>query len=233
MTNDEARMTKNPFVTRHSSFVIATPMPQHPLQHRIAALRSRAGWLMTIRGVSVVAAAVLATLIALGSLDYAIRFQDRGVLAIFSVAVLGVLVWTAYRYLLVPRAVRLGDCDLAMHVEARFPAAKDRLASALEFLKQSEHDATAGSAALRRAVIAQTAAETDGLDFTQVLDRRPTIRAATTAMILGLCAAGLVLLNPAAARIALARLAAPPPAGSTRRFPTETWAFLQFFQLRG
>ena len=165
----------------------------HPLQQRIHALRSRVVRLLAIRGLSVIVAAVLATVIALGWIDYLVRFRDRGVLVVFAVAVLGVFAWTGYvavRRLLLLKA-RLGDTDVALHVEACFPAVKDRLASAVEFLRQPEDDATAGSAAMRRAAIAQAVAASEDLDFDAVLDRRPALRSALAALAVGLLAAGL------------------------------------------
>src|SRR5271166_957640 len=110
----------------------------HPLQQRIQALRSRVVRLLAIRGLSALVAAVVATVIALGWIDYCFRFRDRGVLAVFAVVVLGVFGWTGY--LAVRRLVeaRLGETEVALHIEARFPAVKDHLASALEFLRQPE-----------------------------------------------------------------------------------------------
>ena len=49
--------------------------------------------------------------------------------------------------------------------------------SSIEFLKQSEDDSAGGSAALRRAVIAQTTAETESLRFSEVLEKGPAVRA--------------------------------------------------------
>ena len=79
----------------------------------------------------------------------------------------------------------------------------------MEFLDQPEDDPTAGSMALRAAVIAETTAETGRLDFGEVLDLRPTARAAAI-MVVALVLAGLLAaLNPSAVRIAVARLANP------------------------
>ncbi len=156
-------------------------------------------------------AAVLATAIVLGWIDYWIRFRDRGVLVVFAASVLGVLGWTLYsavRRLLFFKA-RLGDTELALHVEACYPAVKHLLASALEFLRQPEDDTVAGSAVMRRAAISQAVAASKDLDFGAVLDRRPALRAALAALLVGGLAAYLTLANPAAAHTALARLAFP------------------------
>lgn len=184
-------------------------MSHHPLQQRIQALRRRVVRLLAVRGLSAIAAAVLAMVIALGGIDYLLRFRDRGVLVVFAVAVLGVLGWTGY--LAVRRLVKtdLGDTELALHVETCFPAVKDRLASAVEFLRQPEDDAAAGSAAMRRAAIAQAVAASADLDFGAALDRRPALRWALAALLVGGLAACLTVADAAAARTALARLAFP------------------------
>ena len=156
-------------------------------------------------------ATVLATVIALGWIDYWVHFRDRGVLVVFAVAVLVVFAWTGYlaaRRLRFLKA-RLGDTEMALHVEACFPAVKDQLASAVEFLRQPEEDAMAGSAAMRRAAIAQAVAASEELDFGAALDRRPALRAALAALLVGGLAAFLTMADASAARTALTRLAFP------------------------
>ena len=62
-------------------------------------------------------------------------------------------------------------------VERRFPTLGDRLLSAVEFLHEAEDDPTAGSPALRRAVVAQAAAEAERLDFRRCSTRVRRVRA--------------------------------------------------------
>ncbi len=165
--------------------------------------------LLAIRGLSAIVAAVLATVIVLGWIDYCVRFRDRGLLVVFAVAVLGVFGWTAYLAVRRLAKARLGDADVALHIEACFPTIKDHLASAVEFLRQPEDDAMAGSAAMRRAAIAQAVAASEDLDFGAALDRWPALRSALAALVVGGLAACLVVADAAAARTALARLAFP------------------------
>ncbi len=184
-------------------------MSYHPLERHLSNLRSRALRLALVRGLGATVASVLALALGLGMTDYVIRFRDRGVLLIFATVILAVFAWTASRLLGRLRKARLDDTALAMQVEARIPSLKDRLASAVEFLKQPENDACAGSAAMRRAAIAQAAARCDEVDFGAILNFRPAFRAALSSLAVCLLAAGLMLLNPAAARTALARLVLP------------------------
>jgi len=181
----------------------------HPLEQRIGLLRARLRRLLTLYGLSWVAAVLLGSLLVLGSIDYLLRFQDRGLRVMASGLLWAALGWTCYRCLIRALTLRLRDVDLAARLERRFPDLQDRLLSSVEFLRQAEDDPLAGSAALRRAVIAQTAAETEPLDFSKVLDTRPPLRAAMTVTAIGLVAAILVVLNPAASETAVARLINP------------------------
>jgi hypothetical protein len=191
----------------------------HPLEQKIAALRRRTRRAVTIYGLSAAVAAVLGVVTVLGLADYCLRFQDRGLRIIASLLALGSLGWAVYRYRCLARRTRLRDIDLALRVERRFPALDDSLLSSVEFLRQSEDDPVAGSAALRRAVITQTTAESERLDFSQVLDPRPPLRAATLLVAVCLAAGMLLVLDPLASRTAVARLI--NPLGDTR-WPQET-----------
>ena len=196
----------------------------HPLRQKIAELRRRVTRLVALYGVSRVVTTVLLAVLLVGLADYLVRFQDPGIRLIASVAVAVVLGWTCYRYLYLGLSVRFRDVDLARRVQRRYPALGDELASAVEFLDQSEDDATAGSVALRRTVIARASAETDPLDFRDALEPGPSRRAAVVAAALTLLAAAVVVLAPRTSGIALARLANP--------FGTTAWPQTTHLMLR-
>ena len=181
----------------------------HPLEHQLALLRSRVRRLVALHGLSWLLAIVLATAVVLGLADYWLRFQQRGPRLACSLAALGVLLWAGYRYIYLPARARLRDADLAVRLQRRFPDLDDRLVSAVEFLRQPASDPRSGSAALRQAVIAQTAAEVENLDFRRAIDARSPVRAALLAAVVCLLAGGLLLLDPMAAGIAMRRLLNP------------------------
>ena len=79
----------------------------------------------------------------------------------------------------------------------------------MEFLGQRADDSAAGSPALRPAVVAEAAAESEKLDFSEALDGGPAIRAVLLAAGAGLVAAILGALDPRACQTAAARLANP------------------------
>jgi len=197
---------------------IQNPM-SHPLEQKIATLRTRVRRLVTLHGLSWVVAAVLGATLLLGLVDYQLRFQDRGIRVICSLLVLGTLGWTCYRYLFLPMTARLRDVDLALRLQRRYPALEDRLVSSVEFLRQSEDDPLAGSPALRRAVVARTTAETERLDFSDVLDARSPRSAVMVSLAICLTAAILVTWKPLASGIAVARLINP---FDNLPFPQET-----------
>lgn len=182
----------------------------HPLERKIGQVRKRARWLLALYAVGWTIAVVGATLLLLGWADYWIRFQDYGIRLMCSLAVVLVAGWVGHRFWYLGFwQSRLGDVQIAQRIERRFPALTDRLASAVEFLKQSEIDPQAGSAALRRAVIIQTDSEIEQLNVAEVFEPRPTRRALALAGLAVLLAGGIVAASPTSARIALLRLARP------------------------
>lgn len=197
---------------------------RHPLERKLAVVRSRVRRLWTLYGLSCVLSAVLLTGVALGLADCLIRFQDRGLRVMASLAVLGVLGWTAYRFLYFGLAARLGDVDLARRLQRRFPQLGEGLASAVQFVKQPAEDPTAGSAALRREVIDQTTAAAEQLDLLAAIQARPVLRAAAGAAALLAATVVLAALDPPRCRTALARLLNP--------FNDVAWPQVHHLQLR-
>ena len=189
--------------------------PQGPLRRRAAIelklerVRTRVRLLVALHGLSWIAGAVITAAMVLGLADYLTRSPDRGLRMISSLALLAVVGWTCYRYLYLGLVTRLGDLELASRLQRRFPSLGDGLSSAVEFLVQPEDDPTAGSVALRRAVIAQTTADCDGLDFRHCIEPAPTVRAALSTLVICLTALSLLVLDPLSSGIAAVRLVNP------------------------
>ncbi len=181
----------------------------HPLEQKLVALRHRVRWMTAVYASSIVAAALLATVTALGALDYVLRFQDRGLRIIASLSLLGVAAWMLYRYVVTVLLVPLRNADLALGVQRRFPSLSDGLIRAVEFLDRPDDDAMAGSAALRRTVVDQITTAAQPLHFDEVIDSRPTIHAVLCLSATCLIAGVLLVLSPAATGIAIARLINP------------------------
>jgi hypothetical protein len=181
----------------------------HPLSASIDALHRRLVRQDRVVAVCRTLATVVAVAVALGLLDYVVRFTDRG-LRVMITAMLGAAsTWALYRWWWLPRRKRPGPLGVARQVESHFPQLRDRLASALEFLGQSEEDPTAGSAALRRAVVSEADLAVSELPIDTVIDRRPLRQATTWAAIaLAVVVIGLIF-DTGAVGTAIVRLVAP------------------------
>ncbi len=181
----------------------------HSLEQRIGRVRFQARRLLALYAVGWTFAVLALAVFLVGLADYLVRFQDPGIRLMCSLSVLLVFAWAAYRFGIAGWGRSLGDVEIAQRIERRFPSLSDRLASTLEFLKQSEIDPQAGSAALRRAVIVKTTSDVEGLDFSDVFERTPTRRALAAAGLAGLVLLVISLVSPDSARTALVRLARP------------------------
>lgn len=181
----------------------------HPLQQSIAALSRRARRLTLSHALCWFLSALVATVGLLALVDYLVRFEDRGIRAMCSLAALALVVLAARRYVWGAALRRYGDIDVALRIERRFPALRDRLASAVQFLNEPEGDPLAGSPALRRMVVAEATAEVGQLELNEAIDTRPARRAALVAAGVCLVAGLLAIVNPSATGTALARLANP------------------------
>jgi Domain of unknown function (DUF4175) len=181
----------------------------HPLQHSIAALARRARRLTLSYALCWFLSALVAAVGLLALADYLVRFDDRGIRAMCSLAALAAAVLAARRYLWGAAMRRYGDIDVALRIERRFPALRDRLASAVQFLNEAEGDPFAGSPALRRMVVAEATADVGQLELNEAIDTRPARRAGLLAAGVCLIAALLAVADPSSTGTALARLANP------------------------
>ncbi len=155
------------------------------------------------------AASTVALFLMLAVADYLIRWHDPGMRVIWSLLALLAVGWSVYRFFSLPLSCRLDNLDVAQRIERRFPQLGDRLSNAVEFLSQKEDQPHAGSAALRRAVVARATSEVEGLNLTDAINRHPLARAALAAGVACSMVAVLALLDGSAVSTSLARLANP------------------------
>lgn len=198
----------------------------HPLERKIAAIRRRVRTLAALHGVGRVTALVVAAILILGAGDYLVRFEDRGLRIMGSLALAGLILWAIHRYLLCGMLTRLDDVDVALRIERRFPQFNDRLASAVQFLRQKEDQPYAGSPALRRAVVFETEQEAEKLDWQDLFDLSAVRRSIAGGFAVLVLAAVVVLCDPTSARVAMARLANP-----LRDIPWPQQTHLEFRQV--
>src|SRR5262245_8454845 len=181
----------------------------HPLTEKIAAVQRRLVLRRRLAAACWIVATVLAAALVLGMTDYLVRYSDRGLRIMATAALAAVAVWAVYRWWYVPNRLRLVPLTVAQRIESHFPQLGDALASAVEFLSQSEDDPGAGSAQLRRHVITEAQNAVDGLALDEVIDRQPLRRAAGWLGAILVALAFCLAIDPGAASTALARLAAP------------------------
>lgn len=190
----------------------------HVLERKIAVVRRRVRRLLIADAAARVAALTAAAAFALGALDYFVRYEDRGLRVLSSLALAIVAIWSFHRWVWPVLKARLSDVGLALELERRLPILRDRLASAMRFLGEPEDDILAGSATLRRSVIAEATAEIERINLDDAVEPYVSWRS----MVLAIAASTLLiapaLFYPAAVGTALARLALP---WSSREWPRQ------------
>ena len=182
---------------------------QHPLQQKVEQVRRSARNVRLLYGIGWLAAAALAVGLVLGLADFLLRSEELGVRLLFSTAALGAVGFTLWRFLWPALTADATSVQVAQRIEARFPQLQDRLSSSLEFLAQEGQDATAGSPALRRTVVAEATAQIDALPLGEVIDRKRPMPVLITAGVLLLVTALLGIAAPQSFARAARRLAMP------------------------
>jgi len=185
------------------------PRAREDVQRRVRDVARCARSLVYLYGVSCFLATVVLALLALGFMDYLVRFQDVGMRVICFALLWLVVAWGSYRYLRSAWLYRCSDLQAAQRIERRFPSLGDLLSSAVAFSAQGAADQSAGSLELRRTVIAQAEIATQPLDFTACLDRRQTLRALAVAAVALTGLLFVALVNSPATTLAAKRLFVP------------------------
>ena len=181
-------------------------MPPSELQHKLRALREHLRRLILLAGASRVLLVVVAALAASLFLDWSAKLDTPGRVVLLGGA--GALtLYALWRFLVVPLRVRLGDEELALVVERRFPELDDRLISTVQFARAAD------VAPLSRAMVAQlqsdTLSQAAPLDFGAVSTARPTALWAVGAALTLIAASLYTLWFPATAAIFAARFLDP------------------------
>src|SRR5262249_51403171 len=183
------------------------PLDPQALARRLAWLRRRLRFVVTLRGVSWLWALVCGTALVVGLLDWRIHLPAL-VRAAALVGLLGGAGYVLYRYLLSPLAEKADDLTLALRIEEQYPGLNDGLGSAVEFL-QEEGKPGIDSPALRREAVSHALRRARGCDFGKIVDARG-LRAAGLLMVAAFAlAVAVILVYPQLAYTALARLMAP------------------------
>ena len=181
----------------------------HPILRSIRSLRRSLLRRTLLTGALRVFAAVALVACVLAGIDYSVRVDDPGVRLILSLAVIGILFAAAWRWLVRPLFSIPSDVSLARRMIQEDPRLDESFPTAIEFLKQSEHDPYAGSAVLRRAVVIEAQVRLEGLAWDRFVDRRPLRTAVALAIVPLVILAAVALWRPQLVGVGVARLAAP------------------------
>lgn len=141
--------------------------------------------------------------------DYLLRFDDVGVRILTSLAVIGVALAVARKWLQPVFRERSNLVSVARDLERQFPEMQHRLSSSLAFLRQSVDDPLGGSPALRRSVVLRTESALERFDWSLGVDRAPLQRALRNLLLVGAVVALVSLADIQGAGIAWLRLAMP------------------------
>lgn len=181
----------------------------HPLQKQVRTVGAQARRLLLQQGVARFATVVVSAMLLAGLIDYTWRISDTGVRVILSLSVLGVIGWAAHQFLRAALRFRISDVAIARRIERHYPDFGDRLSSTMEFLQQSEDDPTAGSADLRRAVVAEAASRIEQRDLSACLDGARATQAMVIALAVCLVTVLIGAWNTTASGLALKRMVMP------------------------
>jgi hypothetical protein len=180
-----------------------------PIEARIAALRGQVRRLLALHGLSRLVFGLLAAILAAGLADWLFRLAPEVRLALL-VCVVGLGAWLAVTRVLMPLIVRFADLDIALRIEDRWPGLNDRLASTVQFLRQTRGDESSlGSRALRDATVEQTLVEVESIDFRQAADPRSARKAFAWATLAVALVATIAAAEPRLSCIAFCRLFHP------------------------
>jgi hypothetical protein len=190
-------------------------LQQRQLRQRLGAVRRRLRFVTLFRGTTWLLALTLATVAVAGLLDYRFHLPSvvRALILVTTLAGAGALF---YRRLLLPLRERDDDLTLALRIEQLYPGLNDSFASAVQFLDTEDEN---NSPALRREAVHRGLRGVSRCDFSRLVNTRGLWRLGALALVPLLVVVGLGLWQPAAAGLALVRLA--DPFGS-HAWPTQT-----------
>jgi len=159
------------------------------IRRKLASLRGAIRRRLAGEGLASLLLALVGLAFALFALDYLFR-PEPGVrlprLAMLAALAVG-LVWVLWRRLIQPLRVPMGERQMALLVEDRYPQLQDRLVSTLELAGRADLEDAGVSRAMVQRVSEQANRLAGPLDFRRIIERRQMRRA-------GLLAAASVML---------------------------------------
>lgn len=139
---------------RRPGGMVTSSSPQaHPLLGDFLRLRRRVLWVLLGTRTLIVLGTAVALALLFGLLDYWLRLDDWLIRGVFFVGWTGTLALLTGYLIIRPLVLAWDTVYFARQVEKLFPPLCDRLAAAVDFLRQEDGSPVAGSPALRQAVV--------------------------------------------------------------------------------
>lgn len=180
----------------------------HPLLKQIRVVSRHARRLLLCRGAAWWACLFLAASFVAGCADYWLRYREQGLRWLATGSVATLIVWGWLRFVWPALSCRLSEEVVAHWIERRFPDLRDRLSSAVAFVRQPREDARFGSNILRQAVVQDATESVANRNLLDCLDSRAARRAGialllSVATIITVCATDVHSSTIAARRLAM------------------------------
>ncbi|MFN0198640.1 MAG: hypothetical protein ACKVT0_17980 [Planctomycetaceae bacterium] len=182
----------------------------HPdeLFRRLDGLRRQARRLLWTYGISSVVISLISLTTLAALIDWLFQIDDTIVRLFMGAAILTITGIVAWKSLIGPLREPLTNLALARRCERLDPTWKDQLSSVVQFL-EANFDPALGSPGLQKQVVRETLTRLPRLDMGEVLQSRPVLGVAWTAIGVLLFALLLVVLDQASAALAIERLVRP------------------------
>ena len=125
----------------------------HPIQQQVRTVARRSQQWLALYGVSSFLCIGLLGVFVAGWVDYWCRFRESGPRVVVSAAILLLLAWSFFKFVVPTFRHRYTNLQVACLIERRFPELRDRLSSSIEFLERA--DQATGSAELREQLVSE------------------------------------------------------------------------------
>ncbi len=177
------------------------------LRQRLAALRRRLRFVVTVRGSGLLLTVLLATAVVFGLLDWRWHLPALVRATVLVGTLVGGII-VAYRYLFRPLSAPSDDLSLALRVEEEYPLLNDSLASTVQFLERGT-PSESSSAVLEREAVKRALKRATGCDFGKVIDKHGLVWAGVSGGVFTALTVTLIVLAPTLAATGFLRLANP------------------------
>ena len=180
----------------------------HLIREKLEQLHQKIQQLIWLNGICWGLTVLLSLALVAITLDWALHINDPAIRLILGLGIGSAVLWTIWKYLLIPLRTPVSDLDLARRIERQYPSLQDSFSSSIEFDNQPTAQ-NAGSVQLRQAVIQQAYQRASQINFLELIDTHPIRKIMFAAAAFCLVIAGLSILHPQQMMLGFQRLVLP------------------------